>query len=507
LSKNRIYLFDTTLRDGEQSPGVSLNVEEKLEIAHQLNRLGVDIIEAGFPITSPGDFASVQAIAKAVRGPVITGLSRAVREDIDCCWEAVKAAENPRIHIFLASSDIHLRHKLTISREDMLQQMIESVRYARTLCPDIEFSAEDAFRSDREFLARVVEEAIKAGAKTVNLPDTVGYALPEEFGNFIQYFMDTVPNIDEAVISVHCHNDLGLAVANSIAGVIHGARQVECAVNGIGERAGNTSLEEVVMALYTRHNYLDKTTNIQLKEIYNTSRMVSDLTGMLIQPNKAIVGRNAFLHEAGIHQDGVLKERSTYEIMNAEMLGITRSNIFLGKHSGRHAFNERLLAMGYSLSSEDMNQAFKAFKELADKKKEVNNQDIEALIKDFVSSVPERFVLDYLHVSSGSNVIPTATVRLTIDEKTFQAAATGAGALEAACRAIDKITDLYGKLLDYQLKSIGEGKDALGEVLALVQFEGRIYRGRGLSTDILEASALAYINAINRFYYEKAETA
>jgi 2-isopropylmalate synthase len=482
---------------------VSLNVEEKLEIAHQLARLGVDIIEAGFPITSPGDFNSVQAIAREVKGPVIAGLARAVKADIDRCWEAVKEAESPRIHIFLASSDIHLQHKLNLSREEMLQQMIESVRYARTLCPDIEFSAEDAYRSDRVFLARVVEEAIKAGAKTVNLPDTVGYALPEEFGGFIQYFMDTVPNIGEAVISVHCHNDLGLAVANSLSGIIHGARQVECAVNGIGERAGNTSLEEIIMAIYTRKNYLNKETGVQFKEIYNTSRMVSDLTGMLIQPNKAIVGRNAFLHEAGIHQDGVLKERSTYEIMNAEMLGITRNNIFLGKHSGRHAFGERLKELGYDLTAEEMNQAFIAFKELADKKKEVNNQDIEALIKDFVSAVPERFMLDYLHVSSGSSVIPTATVRLTIDEKTFQAAATGSGALEAACRAIDKITDLYGKLLDYQLKSIGEGKDALGEVLALIQFEGRTYRGRGLSTDILEASVLAYINAINRFYYEQ----
>jgi 2-isopropylmalate synthase len=503
LSKNRIYLFDTTLRDGEQSPGVSLNIEEKLEIAHQLARLGVDVIEAGFPITSPGDFASVQAIAKEVRGTSIAGLSRATKADIDCCWDAIKAAENPRIHIFLASSDIHLQHKLMISREEMLEQMIHHVRYARTLCPNIEFSAEDAFRSDRPFLARVVEEAIKAGAATVNLPDTVGYALPEEFGQFIQYFMDTVPNIDQAVVSVHCHNDLGLAVANSLTGLIHGARQVECAVNGIGERAGNTSLEEIIMALYTRHNYLDKEMNVQLKEIYTTSRLVSDLTGMVVQPNKAIVGRNAFMHEAGIHQDGVLKERSTYEIMNAEMLGITQNNIFLGKHSGRHAFNERLRELGYELSSEDMNQAFIAFKDLADKKKEINNQDIEALIKDFVMAVPERFTLDYLHVNSGSNIIPTATVRLTIDEKTFQAAATGSGALEAACRAIDKITDLYGKMLDYQLKSVGEGKDALGEVLAHIQFEGNVYKGRGLSTDILEASVLSYINAINRFYHEK----
>ena len=500
MSKNRIYLFDTTLRDGEQSPGVSLNVEEKLEIAHQLARLGVDIIEAGFPITSPGDFASVKAIAKEVKGPTIAGLCRAVQADIDRCWEAVQYAESPRIHVFLASSDIHLKHKLMIKREEMIEQMIAAVSYAKKLCSDVEFSAEDAFRSDRIFLAQVVEAAIKAGATTINLPDTVGYAIPEEFGEFIQYFVDHVPNIDKAIISVHCHNDLGLAVANSLAGVIHGARQVECAVNGIGERAGNTSLEEIIMALYTRHAYLQKETGVQLKEIYNTSRMVSNLTGMVIQPNKAIVGRNAFMHEAGIHQDGVMKERSTYEIMNAEMLGINQNNIVLGKHSGRHAFNDRLQEMGYELSKEDMDQAFKAFKDLADKKKEINNEDIEALVKDHVMAVPERFALDYLHISSGSNVIPTATVRLNIEDKLFQAAAIGAGPLEAACRAIDKITDLYGKMLDYQLKSIGQGKDALGEALAHIQIEGQIYNGRGLSTDILEASVLAYINSINRYY-------
>lgn len=369
MSSNRVYLFDTTLRDGEQSPGVSLNVEEKLEIAQQLARLGVDIIEAGFPIASPGDFAAVQTIARKVKGPVIAGLCRAVRGDIDRTWEAVREAENPRIHTFLATSDIHLRYKLQKSRPEVLEQAVEAVKYARKYCSDVEFSAEDASRSDIDFLAQVVEKVIDAGAKVVNLPDTVGYAVPEEFGQFIRTLFEKVPNIDKAIISVHCHDDLGLAVANSLAGILAGARQVECAVNGIGERAGNAALEEIIMALYTRQAFFNKQINVNYGELFRTSRLVSTLTGMQVQPNKAIVGKNAFAHESGIHQDGVLKERTTYEIMSPELIGASRSTLVLGKHSGRHAFRKHMQELGYDLSDEELDRAFKAFKEIADKKK------------------------------------------------------------------------------------------------------------------------------------------
>ncbi|MEN6351599.1 MAG: 2-isopropylmalate synthase, partial [Syntrophomonas sp.] len=404
--RNRIYLFDTTLRDGEQSPGVSLNVEEKLEIAQQLARLGVDVIEAGFPIASPGDFAAVQKIAQVVKGPVIAGLSRATRGDIDRTWEAVKDAESPRIHTFLASSDIHLKYKLQKSREEMLEQAVEAVKYAKKYCSDVEFSAEDASRSDMEFLYRVIEAVIKAGAVVVNLPDTVGYAIPEEHGEFIKNVMERVPNVDQAIISVHCHNDLGMAVANSLAAITNGARQVECAVNGIGERAGNASLEEIIMALYTRKSFYGKNINVNYNEIYRTSRLVSSLTGMHVQPNKAIVGKNAFLHEAGIHQDGVLKERSTYEIMSPQLVGVNSSNLVLGKHSGRHAFKDRMEELGYVLQDEELDKAFVKFKDLADKKKTVTSDDLEALIKDQVWAIPERFSLKYVHISSGTTILP-----------------------------------------------------------------------------------------------------
>lgn len=504
--QNRIYLFDTTLRDGEQSPGVSLNVEEKVEIAQQLERLGVDVIEAGFPIASVGDFRAVQAIARNVRGPVIAGLCRATHSDIDRAWEALREAESPRIHTFIATSDIHLKYKLQKSREEVLAQAVEAVKYAKKYCSNVEFSAEDASRSDLDFLAQVVEAVIDAGAVVVNLPDTVGYTVPEEFGGFIRSICERVPNIDRAIISVHCHNDLGMAVANSLAGITNGARQVECAVNGIGERAGNAALEEIIMALYTKHAFYNKTVNVKYQEIYRTSRLVSSLTGMSIQANKAIVGNNAFLHESGIHQDGVLKERSTYEIMNAELVGVNRSNLVLGKHSGRHAFNERLLELGYTLSEEELQKAFMAFKELADKKKEVNNDDIEALVKDRAWAVPERFRLTYLHISSGTNIVPTATVKLAIDNLVFEAAATGAGPVEAACHAVDRITDIYGKMLDYKLNAITGGKDALGEVISRIQIDDKIYNGRGLSTDIIEASVKSYVNAINKYYYEEQRT-
>ena len=501
---NRIYLFDTTLRDGEQSPGVSLNVEEKLEIAQQLARLGVDVIEAGFPIASPGDFQAVKTIAKNVKGPIIAGLCRATRMDIDRGWEALQYAENPRIHTFLATSDIHLRHKLQKTREEALQQAIDAVKYAKKFCADVEFSAEDASRSDLDYLAQVVEGVIAAGANVVNLPDTVGYAVPEDFGIFIRSIMERVPNIDKAIISVHCHDDLGMAVANSLSGVVNGARQIECAVNGIGERAGNASLEEIIMALYTRKPFYNKDTHINYHEIYRTSRLVSTLTGMLIQPNKAIVGNNAFAHEAGIHQDGVLKERSTYEIMSPELVGVYKSNLVLGKHSGRHAFKERLQELGYTLDEAELEKAFAGFKEIADKKKEINDDDLEALVKDRAKAVPERFSLQYLHISCGTSIIPTATVKLAIEEKVFEAASTGVGPVEAACHAIDRITDIYGKMIDYKLHAVTAGKDALGEVASRIQIGDNVYNGRGLSTDIIEASVKSYINAINKYYYEKA---
>lgn len=500
-NKNRVYLFDTTLRDGEQSPGVSLDIDEKLEIAHQLARLGVDAIEAGFPVASPGDFRAVKAIADEVKGPAIVALSRSVKADIDRSWEAIQNAAKPRIHVFLASSDLHLKYKLGITRAEMLRQAAEAVHYACSLCSEVEFSAEDASRTDIDFLIEVTETVIDAGASIVNLPDTVGYAVPGEYGNFIKTIHDRVKNMDKAILSVHCHDDLGMATANSLAGVLGGARQIECAVNGIGERAGNASLEEIIMALYTRKSFYQKDIDVVYQEIYPTSRLVSSMTGMMIQPNKAIVGANAFAHESGIHQDGVLKNRATYEIMNKELLGINTNNIVLGKHSGSHAFQEHLKALGFTLSPEEQKIAFRSFKELTDKKKTITDGDIEAIVKDNLWSVPERFSLDYLHTLSGSSIVPSATVVLSIEGKKFQAAANGSGPVEAACHAVDKITDLYGTMLNYKLNSVGSGKDALGEVAARIKIGGDIYNGRGLSTDIIEASVLAYINAINKYYH------
>ncbi|MEN6463178.1 MAG: 2-isopropylmalate synthase [Syntrophomonas sp.] len=500
---DRIYLFDTTLRDGEQSPGVSLNAEEKLEIALQLARLGVDVIEAGFPVSSPGDFNAVSTIAKKVKGPVIAALTRAIKKDIEKSWEAIKLAESPRIHTFLATSDIHLKYKLQMTREQALEQAVEAVKFASTLCSDVEFSAEDASRTDMDYLALVVEKVIDAGAKVVNLPDTVGYSVPEEMTQFISTIIQRVPNAHKAIISVHCHDDLGMAVANSLAGVMGGARQVECAVNGIGERAGNASLEEIIMALYTKKAYFDKEVNIKYNEIYRTSRLVSSLSGMVIQPNKAIVGQNAFAHESGIHQDGVLKERTTYEIMSPQLVGVNRSNLVLGKHSGRHAFKDRMQELGYILKDEELDKAFMGFKEIADKKKEVTNDDLEALVKDKVWKIPERFSLNYLHISSGTTIIPTATVKLGIENVVFEAAATGDGPVDAAFHAIDKITDVYGKLVDYKLNAVSGGKDALGEVISRIDINGKVYNGRGLSTDIIEASVKSYINAINKYYFDQ----
>ncbi|HOV43664.1 MAG TPA: 2-isopropylmalate synthase [Syntrophothermus lipocalidus] len=503
MSNNRIYIFDTTLRDGEQSPGVSLNVQEKLEIAQQLARLGVDVIEAGFPIASPGDFQAVKTIAERVKGPVIAGLCRATREDIDAGWEALKGAESPRIHTFIATSDIHLKYKLQRSREEVLEQAVAAVKYAKQFCSDVEFSAEDASRSDLDYLCTVVEKVIDAGATVVNLPDTVGYAIPDEFGRFIKAIMERVPNIYRARLSVHCHNDLGLAVANSLAAILNGATQIEGAINGIGERAGNASLEEIIMALYTKKAFYQKEVAVNYQEIYRTSRLVSSLTGMVVQPNKAIVGKNAFAHEAGIHQDGVLKERTTYEIMKPELIGIYKSNLVLGKHSGRHAFSEKLKEMGFELSGEELDKAFRRFKELADKKKEVTDDDIEALIKDEVWAIPERFRLNYLYFASGTRLIPTATVGVAIEGVVFEDAGTGDGPVDAAFHVVDKITGLQGELLEYKLNAVTGGKDALGEVIVRVRVNGRTYVGRGVSTDIVEASVRAYINALNKADFDR----
>ncbi|NPV89993.1 MAG: 2-isopropylmalate synthase [Firmicutes bacterium] len=499
----RIIIFDTTLRDGEQSPGVALNAQEKLEIARQLARLGVDVIEAGFPITSPGDFEAVKLVSKKVKGSTIAALARTNAEDIDAAWDAIRCAESPRIHTFIASSPIHMKHKLGMEPAEVLERAVWAVKRARSYVSDVEFSCEDASRSEPEFMYRLLQAVIEAGATTINVPDTVGYATPEEHGEMIAGIVKNVPNIDRAVISVHCHNDLGLAVANSLAAIMNGAGQVEVAVNGIGERAGNASLEEIVMALYTRPHFYEASTRINYSEIYRTSRMVSSLTGMPVQPNKAIVGKNAFSHESGIHQDGVLKNRSTYEIMNPQLIGIFKDNIVLGKLSGRHAFRDRLQQLGYDLTEEEIEKGFKRFKILADRKGEITTEDLEALITQEIRTIPEKYNLDYLHFFSGNRVVPTATVGLTVGEDTFEEASVGDGPVDAAFRAIDKITNLGVVMNEYSLKATTAGKDALGEVTIKAECDGRNYIGRGVSTDVVEASVKAYIDVSNKVAYEK----
>jgi 2-isopropylmalate synthase len=500
---DRVFIFDTTLRDGEQSPGVSFNIREKLEIARQLARLNVDIIEAGFPITSPGDFAAVQAIAGDVRGPVIAGLCRANPVDIDRAWDALKEAEHPRIHIVIATSDLHIKHKLQKTREEVLALAVAAVKQARGYTDNVEFSAEDASRSDLTYLCEVLEATIEAGATTVNIPDTVGYSVPQEFGDFIAQIRRRTKGIDRVITSVHCHNDLGLAVANSLAAVANGAQQVECAVNGLGERAGNASLEEIAMSLYTRQPFFNKETGIKFDEIYRTSKLVSSLSGMAVQANKAVVGKNAFLHASGIHQDGVLKDRATYEIMNPELIGLPQSNIVLGKLSGRHAFRERLTELGYILDGENLTQAFERFKNLTDRKKEITDRDLEALVKNEIKATPELYQMEYLHVSSGTTIVPTATVGLKRNGAVQEEAATGDGPVDAACRAIDKIAGVEDiTMTEYTLSAITGGKDALGDVTARVIYAGKTFIGRGLSTDVVEASAKAYLNALNKVLYE-----
>jgi 2-isopropylmalate synthase len=510
----RVLIFDTTLRDGEQSPGASLNLEEKLAIAQQLARLGVDIIEAGFPFASPGDFNAVQRIAEQVGsqdGPVICGLARAARGDIKACADAVAPAANRRIHTFIATSDIHLEHKLRKTRAEVLAITAEMVAYARSLVEDVEFSCEDAGRSDPEFMHQVIEAAIQAGATTINIPDTVGYATPAEFGALIAGINASVPNIDQAVISVHGHNDLGLAVANFLEAVKNGARQLECTINGIGERAGNASLEELVMALHVRRSYFNPflglpvestqpLTGVRTEEITKTSRLVSNLTGMAVQPNKAIVGANAFAHESGIHQDGVLKHRLTYEIIDARTVGLADNRISLGKLSGRSAFRSRLEDLGYTLEREDLDDAFARFKELADRKREISDRDLEAIVSEQVQQQDEaRFVLKSVQVSCGSNLQPTATVTLTTsDGAEITEASIGTGPVDAVCQALNRLAQVPNELVEFSVKSVTEGIDAMGEVTIRLRHQGVLYSGHAADTDIVVAAAHACVNALNR---------
>ena len=500
---NRIIIFDTTLRDGEQSPGASMNKAEKLRIATQLEKLGVDVIEAGFPAASEGDFQAVKAIAKTLKVCQVASLCRANDDDINRGWDAIKDAAYPRIHTFIATSELHMKYKLAMKSDQVLEQAVKSVKLAASYTDNVEFSAEDGSRSDPDFLCKVFEAVIDAGATTVNLPDTVGYAIPEEYGDLIKYVMENTPNIDKAVLSVHCHNDLGLATSNTLSAIKAGARQVEVTINGIGERAGNTSLEEVVMSLNTRPNFFPQTTSIDTKRIYPTSRLVSMITGILVQPNRAIVGANAFAHEAGIHQDGILKNPMTYEIMKPESIGLSKNNLVLGKHSGRHALNSHIQEMGYDLSKEELDTVFQKFKTLADKKKSIQDEDIEALINEGVLRSSEIFSLEYIHVLSGNTVFPTASVQLNINGRPVQGATEGSGPIDAVYNIISKLTGTKSELLRFTISALTEGTDAQGEVTVRLQEDGIVALGKGADPDIITASALAYINGLNRLEYLK----
>ncbi|GAC1428914.1 MAG: 2-isopropylmalate synthase [Chloroflexota bacterium] len=507
-----VRIFDTTLRDGEQSPGASLNADEKLEIARQLARLGVDIIEAGFPVASPDDFAAVQRIAREVgtasgglpTPPIICGLARAVPLDVDRAWEAVQSAARPRIHVFMSTSDIHLAHQMRRSYDEAIEVVRAMVARARALCEDVEFSPMDATRSRPDFLFEVLQVAIAEGATTLNIPDTVGFATPTEYGALFAAILKNVRGVEKTILSTHCHDDLGMAVANSLAGALAGARQIECTINGIGERAGNAALEEIVMALRTRGDaYGSLTTGIDAAQLYKTSRLVSSRTGVLVQPNKAIVGRNAFAHESGIHQDGILKNRATYEIMDPRSVGIGQTTLVLGKHSGRHAVKSRLQELGYQLSAEDLGRVFLRFKDLADKKKEISDPDLEALVADEVRILHETFRLDTVQIVAGDHSVPTATVRLiTADGQVEQVAAMGTGPVDAIYKAIDTLVGTPGGSLHRELlqavQAVTAGIDAIGEVTVRVDARGRTYTGHGASTDILVAAANAYINALNK---------
>ena len=501
---DRVIIFDTTLRDGEQSPGASMNAAEKLRLATQLEKLGVDVLEAGFPAASAGDLEAVSKIAAKLKKTEVAALARTSKDDIDRAWQAIGHAAKPRIHTFIATSDIHLKYKLKMTRDEVVKTAIEAVKYAKSFTDNVEFSAEDGSRSDPDFLCRVFEAVIDAGATTVNLPDTVGYAIPEEFADIVSYVIEHTPNIEKAVFSVHCHNDLGLATANTIAAIKAGARQAEVTINGIGERAGNTSLEEVVMALHTRSNFLAAATGIKTEYIHPTSRLVSMITGIMVQPNKAIVGANAFAHEAGIHQDGVLKNPMTYEIMKPETVGLSANKLILGKHSGRHALRSHLKDMGYDLSDEELNIVFEKFKELADKKKQVVDEDLEVIVTEGILRTADVFQLEYLHVTAGTTVLPMASVKMNINGRSAQSADYGNGPIDAAYNTIAKLTGTDSDLLRFSISALTGGADAQGEVTVRLRENGLIALGKGADPDIITASAKAYINGLNRLEYLKA---
>jgi len=496
----KVKVLDTTLRDGEQVPGAKLNRKQKLEIATQLAKLGVDIIEAGFPCSSPEDLKAVAAVAEQVRGPIIAGLARAVQADIDQAWQAVQKSERPRLHVFLGSSDIHLQKKLHRDRNSAIEMAVTAVKYAKSLCPDVEYSTEDASRTDFDYLCRVIEAAIAAGATTINVPDTVGYAIPEEFGALIRRLKETVPALDRAVLSVHCHNDLGLAVSNSLAAIRNGAQQVECTINGIGERAGNASLEEIVMALRTRSALFEAHTDIVTPEIFKTSRMVSRLMNIPVQPNKAVVGANAFSHSSGVHQDGILKDRTTYEIMRPEDVGIRQHSIILTARSGRAALRHKLEEIGYKLEDEQFQRVHQRFINVADRKKEISSEDLASIVEIELSKVRETFTFQDLQIMSGNTLMPLASVCLLKDGERKVDAATGNGPVNAVFNCIERIMEKEGTLRDFDLKAVTMGKDALGEAMVRVEIDGTIYSGIGTSPDIIEASARAYVNAFNRFF-------
>ena len=503
MKNNKILIFDTTMRDGEQSPGFSMNVEEKLRIANQLKRLNVDIIEAGFPIASEGDFQAVRAIAEKIDGPRITGLARTADADIDRVWEAVKVSRNPGIHTFIATSDIHIKWKFNSTRSKIMKEAIRAVKRAAGYTENVEFSAEDSTRSDRDYLMEILEAVIDAGARTINVPDTVGYTTPTEYASMITEIKKRVRGIEKVIISVHCHNDLGLAVANSIAAVQAGARQVECTINGIGERAGNASMEEFVMALNTRREFFKLETGIVTDQIYPASKLISQITGMMVQPNKAVVGANAFAHEAGIHQDGVLKKTLTYEIMTPQSIGLPTNRLIMGKHSGRHAFRVRIEQLGFELSEENLNKAFRKFKALADKKKDIFDEDLIALIAEEVLGIPDKYKLVSVNITSGTDMLPTATVQLEIDGKIHKDAGFGDGPVDAIYKTIATIANRKAKLQRFSISAITGGADAQGGVTVHLEEDGRIGVGNGTHTDILVASAKAYVNALNKLEYFK----
>ncbi|MDR3243111.1 MAG: 2-isopropylmalate synthase [Clostridiales Family XIII bacterium] len=501
-----VKIFDTTLRDGEQSPGCSMNLKEKVEVARQLERMKVDVIEAGFAVSSPGDFTSVKTIAETVRDSVVASLARTTEKDIERAWEALRGAVSPRIHIFLATSPLHMEYKLRMKPDEVYELAVAMTAYAKKYCGDVEFSAEDATRSDLRFLARVVEGVIKAGATTVNLPDTVGYTTPDEHYSFFTAMKERAPSMEKITISAHCHNDLGLGVANSLAAVKAGVSQVECTINGIGERAGNAAMEEIVMALHTRKDVFHEETRIVTSEITRASSLLSRITGVKVQPNKAIVGENAFAHESGIHQHGVMKHRATYEIMTPESVGLGKSSMVLGKHSGKHAFRDRVKTLGYELNDAEMEIAFEKFKILADKKKTVYDKDIEALVAKEAVQVPRTYRLESFVINSGNTITSTAVIRMIKDKKSIEKVSRGEGPIDAAFKAIEKIIGRPLSLDDYQLNSVTEGEDALGDALVKIKGgDGTVFAGRGLSTDVIEASVSACINAVNKMIYAEKE--